>query len=299
MSCKQRSRQLDAWLDYLRYERRLSPNTCSAYLRDLHRLEQSLDDKQRWSDVKESDLRQLMGELKLAGLEARSLHRWLSSIRSFYDFLIRENLCKLNPARSLQAPKRSKPLPKTLDTDQIASLLDVVPDSPLAIRDHAILELFYSAGMRLTELSSLDRSDIDFSSGEAKVTGKGNNERITHVGSKAAESLKRWLKERNALIKDGETALFVSQHGNRLSQRQIQVRIKAWGKKHGLDIPLHPHMLRHSFASHMLESSGELRAVQELLGHSDISTTQIYTHLDFQHLADVYDRAHPRARKKK
>ena len=293
-----RAKDVQAWLNFLRYERRMSPNTCSAYERDIGKLNRELESDDNWSALKERDIRQVLGALRMAGLESRSLHRWLSSVRSFYDFLMLEGKASDNPARSLQAPKRGKPLPKVLDADQLSGMLDVTSDSPLMIRDHAIIELFYSAGMRLSELVGLDLVDLDLPSGEAKVEGKGNKQRMTQVGRKATEALQKWLKMRVALAGVDEQAVFVSKNGNRISRRQVQVRIKEWGKRHGVDIPLHPHMLRHSFASHLLESSGELRAVQELLGHSDISTTQIYTHLDYQHLADVYDRAHPRARKK-
>ena len=289
---------LNAWLDFLRYERQVSPKTCDAYLRDLKKLDKHLEPLDSWSGLKESDIRRVLAVLKLGGLESRSLHRWLSAVRSFYDFLLRKGLVENNPAKLIQAPKHAKPLPKVLDTDQASSILDVASDSPLTIRDHAIIEVLYSSGMRLSELVGLDILDVDRKVGQAVVLGKGDKERITQIGSKARRALEKWLAVRGSLAKDDETALFISKNGKRISQRQVQVRIKEWGKRHGLDMPLHPHMLRHSFASHILESSGDLRAVQELLGHSDISTTQIYTHLDFQHLADVYDKAHPRARKK-
>ena len=293
-----RAGQLNAWLDFLRYERQVSPKTCDAYLRDLKKLDKHLEPLDSWSGLKESDIRRVLAVLKLGGLESRSLHRWLSAVRSFYDFLLRKGLVENNPAKLIQAPKHAKPLPKVLDTDQASSVLDVICDSPLTIRDHAIIEVLYSSGMRLSELVGLDILDVDRKVGQAVVLGKGDKERITQIGSKARRALEKWLAVRGSLAKDDETALFISKNGKRISQRQVQVRIKEWGKRHGLDMPLHPHMLRHSFASHILESSGDLRAVQELLGHSDISTTQIYTHLDFQHLADVYDKAHPRARKK-
>ncbi len=299
-----RAEAIEQWLKSLRHERNVSPHTSSAYRRDLEKLHTALNDSDSgtetpWYQLKEADVRRVMGQLRINGLEARSLHRWLSSVRSFYDYMMREGLSVSNPAQNVQAPKREKPLPRVLDADQVASMLDVVCDAPLDIRDHAILELFYSAGMRLSELTELDMEDIALSSGEARVLGKGRKERVTHIGSKAKASLEKWLKVRSNFVGDDENAVFVSQRGNRISQRQVQARIKAWGKRHGLDMPLHPHMMRHSFASHMLESSGELRSVQEMLGHSDISTTQIYTHLDFQHLASVYDKSHPRARKKK
>lgn len=293
-----RARLLNVWLDFLRYERHVSPKTRDAYLRDLKKLDKHLESSESWSCLKESDIRRVLTVLKQGGLESRSLHRWLSAVRSFYDFLLRKGLVGNNPAKLIQAPKHGKPLPKVLDTDQASSVLDVVSDSPLVIRDHAIIEMLYSSGMRLSELVGLDILDIDRKAGQAVVLGKGDKERITQIGIKARNALDKWLVVRGSLAKEDETALFVSKNGKRISQRQVQVRIKEWGKRHGLDMPLHPHMLRHSFASHILESSGDLRAVQELLGHNDISTTQIYTHLDFQHLADVYDKAHPRARKK-
>ncbi|MCL6272165.1 tyrosine recombinase XerC [Sansalvadorimonas sp. 2012CJ34-2] len=285
------------WLNYLKYERNLSANTCKAYQKDLERLQSHLDDL-TWDQLKESDVRRVLGHLRMGGLGARSLHRWLSSVRSFYDFMMREGFTKDNPAYGLQGPKRDKLLPKAIDADQMASMLDVAGNGPLAARDHAMMELFYSAGLRLSELVGLDLVDLDLAAGEVRVLGKGNKQRIAPVGSKARDALKVWLKARNTLAKENEQAVFVSRNGHRISNRQVQVRVKEWGKRHGVDTPIHPHMLRHSFASHLLESSGELRAVQELLGHSDISTTQVYTHLDFQHLASVYDKAHPRAKKK-
>ena len=298
MSQKKRQEAIGSWLNYLRYERNLSPNTCTAYQRDLDRLCHHLDDDQCWSQLNESDVRRVLGHLRMAGLGARSLHRWLSSVRGFYEFLMREGLSQGNPAHGLQGPKRNQPLPKAIDADQMASMLDVNESDPLSVRDHAMMELFYSAGLRLSELVGLDLVDMDLKAGEVRVVGKGNKQRLAPVGRKAKDAIHRWLDVRSNLVKEGETALFISRNGNRISTRQVQVRIKEWGKKHGISMPIHPHMLRHSFASHLLESSSDLRAVQELLGHSDISTTQVYTHLDFQHLAHVYDKAHPRAKKK-
>ncbi|MTI14426.1 tyrosine recombinase XerC [Sansalvadorimonas verongulae] len=293
-----RAEQLEAWQNNLRHECNVSPHTLSAYLRDLDKLDKHLEPSDTWQSLKTKDISHVLGELHRKGLEARSLHRWLSSVRSFYDFLLRQGLADHNPAKGIQGPQTAKTLPKVLDADQVSGMLDMTCDSPLLIRDHAILELFYSAGIRLSELVGLNVGDVVLNDGQARVLGKGSKERDVLIGSKARQALEKWLTVRSSFANEGETALFVSKNGKRISQRQVQVRIKEWGKRHGLDMPLHPHMLRHSFASHILESSGDLRAVQEMLGHSDISTTQVYTHLDFQHLADVYDKTHPRARKK-
>jgi len=220
-------------------------------------------------------------------------------LRSFYQFLIRKHQLKNNPAIDIRAPKTARTLPDTLDADTLTQLLEIPGDSILAIRDRAIMELFYSSGLRLSELVNLDTCDIDLNENILRATGKGNKTRILPIGRKAAEALNNWLQQRVILAKVEEQALFVSQRGSRISTRSVQQRLNYWRKKQGLEQHIHPHKLRHSFASHILESSGDLRAVQELLGHADISTTQIYTHLDFQHLAKVYDKAHPRARKKK
>jgi integrase/recombinase XerC len=231
------------------------------------------------------------------------LQRALSAIRTFYHFLIRESQAKVNPAIDIATPKTPKKLPNTLDTDQVAQLLDSSTTEWHSVRDHAIMELFYSSGLRLSELVGTDITSIDLDESTVRVLGKGRKERIVPVGLAAITAVQRWLSIRtdlpktNATIQD-DAALFLSENGRRLGQRSVQNRVKAWALARGLPGNLHPHMLRHSFASHILESSRDLRAVQELLGHADISTTQIYTHLDFQHLADVYDKAHPRAQKK-
>ncbi len=291
---------VDAYLSFLRYEKGLAANTCAAYQRDIQKLSLLATGLviEKWPALTAEHLRRCLAALNREGLSPRSLHRWLSAVRQFFDFLMREGICHSNPGLQVQAPKRPKKLPDTLDTDQLAGVLDATPDSPLSIRDHAMMELFYSSGLRLAELVALDLVDLDLDEGVVRVVGKGSKERIVPVGSKARNAIQQWLTVRRDMAQDGENAVFIARGGQRISRRQVQVRVKAWGLQQGLDGNLHPHKLRHSFASHLLESSGELRAVQELLGHSDISTTQIYTHLDFQHLANVYDRAHPRARKK-
>ena len=290
---------LDAFYRYLRNERQLSPRTLEAYRHDLEGLRDFLVERKidRWQALDSPQLRLFVAQRHQAGLSGRSLQRLLSAVRSLYSYLIRERLCKHNPAVDLRAPKSPRKLPKALDADLTSQLLnDNSDDDWLAVRDHAMLELFYSSGLRLSELASLDVLALDSAQGEVRVLGKGNKTRLVPVGRMALEALERWLPVR-MLVAGDNPALFVGKQGRRLSARAIQLRVRAWGVQH-IGQNLHPHMLRHSFASHMLESSGDLRAVQELLGHADISTTQIYTHLDFQHLAQVYDQAHPRAKRK-
>jgi integrase/recombinase XerC len=229
-------------------------------------------------------------------------------LRSFYTFLLRESaaavadgrkpLVRLNPGREVRAPKARRRLPKTLDADQMAHLLEIPATDTLAARDRAIMELFYSSGLRLAELVGLDLTCIDMKAREVRVTGKGGKSRIVPVGRMALAALKTWLKERGGLVRAEEPALFVGRNGRRLGARAVQLRVAHWARRQGLGVPVHPHLFRHSFASHLLESSSELRGVQELLGHANLSTTQIYTHLDFQHLARIYDATHPRARRK-
>ncbi len=293
---------LQQFIDHLAQQRRVSVHTVNNYQRDCQQLlafcqQQNLTS---WQAIKPADLRQFIAQLHRQGLGARTIHRMLSAIRSFYRFLIREQLADHNPAQSVQAPKTEKRLPKTLDVDQMTALLDLTPaDTFVACRDRAIMELFYSSGLRLAELAALDIRDIDFGQQLVQVKeGKGGKDRLLPMGGKAIESLKNWLDKREQQGLIMATALFITQQGRRLGVRSIQQRLAFWGKKHGLSQHVHPHRLRHAFASHMLESSGDLRAVQELLGHADISTTQIYTHVDFQHLAKVYDAAHPRAKKR-
>ncbi|MGM0569784.1 tyrosine recombinase XerC [Marinobacter sp.] len=292
---------VDAFLHYLAAERRHSTHTCSAYQRDLNRLVNWLTDQApplaRWDDLAVADVRRYAATLNREGLAGRSIARALSAIRRFFDYLIREHRLRSNPALDVRAPRSGRRLPVAADADQLGHLLDTSPEDPLEVRDLAMFELFYSSGLRLSELTGLDLRDLDLKTGEVRVLGKGSRERLLPVGRKARQAIRQWLGLRPVLASNGESALFVSQRGTRLSSRSVQQRLDRWGQRCGADQHLHPHLLRHSFASHLLESSGDLRAVQELLGHADIATTQVYTHLDFQHLAQVYDRAHPRARR--
>lgn len=282
------------------HERRASSHTCSAYRRDLTHAAGWLEQRQikNWSRVTSADIRDLLAARHREGLKPASLARLLSSLRSFYVWQMRENQASTNPAVDVRAPKRAATLPETVDVDDLAAMLDVTPEKSIDIRDHALLELFYSAGLRLGEVIALDIGDLDLAGGEARVLGKGARQRAVPVGSRAIEAVKRWLAVRAGWADIDERALFVSQRGTRISRSSVAARMDAWARRHGLPVHLHPHKLRHSFATHMLESSADLRAVQELLGHAHITTTQIYTHLDFAHLARVYDAAHPRARLK-
>ena len=292
---------VDRFLHHLALERRLSPRTIDAYRRDLNDFQQwhqehaPLD----WLRLKQVSIRSYAAQRHQQGLSAKSLQRRLAALRSFYRYLNREGLSTQNPAIGVRAPRVRRKLPTTLDVDQLAQLLELPGDSPLDLRDQAMMELLYSSGLRLAELVAMDLQSLDARDAMVEVTGKGSKTRRLPVGSKALEALERWLLVRPQRAKSEETALFVSQRGTRLSPRSVQSRLALRAREQGAAQHVHPHLLRHSFASHLLESSGDLRAVQELLGHADISTTQIYTHLDFQHLAQVYDQAHPRARKKK
>ena len=292
--------QVDAFLQYLRNERRASPHTINSYGRDLAGL-QSFCDRQRlrsWQDINARHARAYVSHAHRRGLSGKSIQRLLSAVRSFYDFMQREQILSVNPWLGITAPKSPKRLPHTLSVDQAAHLVAIPTADVIALRDRAMLELLYSSGLRLAELVSLDVLDVDLADNVVRVTGKGSKTRVVPVGSQARAALRVWLRARIACITPGESALFVGRSGRRLGARSVQLRVRAWASRRGVGVPVHPHMLRHSFASHLLESSGDLRAVQELLGHADISTTQIYTHLDFQHLAKVYDQAHPRARRK-
>lgn len=283
---------------FLQVEKHFSVHTLSNYRRDLIRFQGFCEKKSllNWTEVQSIDVRQYIATRHRSGISSKTLQRELSSIRSFYQFLLKRQLVEHNPAKQVRAPQQDRKLPKTLDVDQLSGMLDRPADSLLEMRDLAMFELFYSSGLRLSELAALDVTDLDASEGILKVRfGKGGKQRVVPVGSKALRAISEWLELRPSGI---DNALFVSGKGRRLSQRNIQLRLARWCKKVGVAEHVHPHMLRHSFASHLLESSQDIRAVQELLGHSDISSTQIYTHLDFQHLADVYDRAHPRAHKK-
>ena len=291
---------IEQFLHHLNIERRMSPHTISNYRRDLGQARVFFAGHQisQWRKVTTHNLRSLIAARHRAGIGGRSLQRMLSALRSFYNYLLREGMVTSNPAVGIRAPKAPRRLPKTLDVDQTARLLDWESNDPLAIRDRAIMELLYSSGLRLSELLYLELTDLDLKDATVRVTGKGRKTRVVPVGRHARSALQQWLNIRNSLTTQ-ESTLFLNRKGGRLSPRSVQQRIQLWAAKRGLPTRLHPHMLRHSCASHVLESSSDLRAVQELLGHSDIATTQIYTHLDFQHLAKIYDTAHPRARKKK
>ena len=294
-----------AFIDYLRYEKQHSPHTLSAYQRDLARVMQqaTVRDIQEWEKITEKQLKYWLGLWHEDGLSSRSLQRLISSLRRFYQYLLTQGVVSNNPAQLLRAPKTGRPLPVTLDADQVNSLLDdqygQADGDPLKCRDLAILELFYSSGLRLAELAALNIDSFADGFSQVRVLGKRSKERVVPVGSKARQAVQHWLTFRELFVRgESGSALFLSKQGKRISTRQIQNRIKEFAREAGMPVGVHPHMLRHSFASHLLESSGDLRSIQELLGHSDISTTQIYTHLDFQHLAAVYDKAHPRAKKK-
>ncbi len=293
----------DRYLDYIREVRQLSPHTLSNYQRDLDAFVQWSDNRgiTQAGKVQEADIRQWVSHLHRRGLAGSSIQRSLSATRSLFNFLGRENGYPRNPAASVQAPRKPRKLPKTMDADQVDQYLNFEQDSPLASRDSAIAELFYSSGLRLAELVAVNLQDIDHQARLITVTGKGNKTRTVPVGGAALGAIELWLQQRPPIAADPDSAnaLFTSLRGKRISVRNIQDRIKRQGRKAGMSQDVHPHMLRHSFASHMLESSGDLRAVQELLGHANIATTQIYTHLDFQHLAKVYDAAHPRAKRRK
>ena len=291
---------IERFLHHLQTERRLSENTCKHYRRDLAELlgwcqESGIED---WRRLDNGHVRQYAARAHRRGLSGRSIQRRLSALRSFFNYLLREQAVSSNPGLDVRAPRSGRNLPETVSVDDISRLLDArAGDDPLLIRDLAMLELLYSSGLRLAELVSLDLGDIDRDEQSLRVTGKGAKTRVLPIGRQALAALAAWLRVRPAI--PGESAVFTGRTGRRLGARAVQQRIGRLARARGLPGSLHPHTLRHSFASHLLESSGDLRAVQELLGHADISTTQIYTHLDFQHLAQVYDQAHPRARKNK
>ena len=284
----------------LQNERQLSNHTRDNYGRDLtHFL--AYCEKQGLASPVELDsqhIRSFAADCHRKGLAPRSIQRRLSAVRSLFGYLIREGELKQNPASDVRAPKSKKRLPATLDTDTMARLLEFRSDDRLGVRDKAIMELFYSSGLRLAELLGLDVGDLDLRDRTVRVMGKGRKARIVPVGRYAIDALQRWLRERGSLAAPEEQAVFIGIHGTRLGPRIVQRRIARWARLRGLPEHVHPHMFRHSFASHLLESSGDLRAIQELLGHANISTTQVYTHLDFQHLARIYDQAHPRARRR-
>ncbi len=292
-------KQLELFIAYLSNEKRYSQHTIKAYQRDILQYTQWLldqDEQVIFNNSRSQHLQRYAAHQNRQGLSPRSLQRKLSSLRSYFNYLLKNELILSNPALDIHTPKPAKKLPAALDFELINRLLSLPDDSSIALRDKAIMELFYSSGLRLSELSSLDLDSL-LSDNTVQVVGKGNKERRVPIGSYALESIQKWLAVRAESVNVKETALFTSNRGTRLSTRSIQQRINHWQKKLGIEQHIHPHKFRHSFASHILESSGDLRAVQELLGHADISTTQVYTHLDFQHLASVYDQAHPRATK--
>jgi integrase/recombinase XerC len=292
---------IERYLAHLRTERRLSPNTESSYRRDLGALTAFCDVERlaSWTKLDNFHIRTFAAREHRDGLGPRSVQRRLSALRGFFNYLIREKVIEANPAADIRAPKAARRLPKTLDVDQVASLLTRKTADPLSRRDLAMLELLYSSGLRLAELVGLDVGDLDLADRTVRVLGKGSKTRILPVGRQAITTLRAWLSDRATIVKPGVMALFVGQSGRRIGGRAVQQRIRRWAAGSELGVPVHPHLLRHSFATHLLESSRDLRGVQELLGHADISTTQVYTHLDFAHLARVYDEAHPRARRRK
>ena len=300
------SSALDRFIDFLVTEKHYSQHTISAYRRDLDKLQQSClsicenSNNLTLYDIRASMVRDCLHKQRHHGLKPRSLQRWLSSTQTFFKYCKRVGLIEHNPAAGISAPKASKTLPKALDADEVSALVSSESKTLLDVRDIAMLELTYSSGLRLAELIALDIDDIDLRAGDMRVLGKGNKQRDLPIGRQAVKAVNQWLQQRPLCecTEQPTRALFLSQSGKRISRRSVQARFKRMALQKGLSQHLHPHKLRHSFASHILESSGDLRAVQELLGHSDISTTQVYTHLDFQHLAKVYDSAHPRAHKK-
>ncbi|HHJ18711.1 MAG TPA: tyrosine recombinase XerC [Gammaproteobacteria bacterium] len=291
---------IQTFLDYLRHEKRHSPRTVAAYQRDLTSLSQFLmaEGIAGWEHLQAKQLRHYIAHRHARGLNGRSLQRELSATRSFYRYLHRQGKASNHPAQDLQAPRAAQRLPKTMGVDQVSQLLDIKGTDPLTLRDRAVMELFYSSGLRLAEIAALDCQDIDLDAALVNIRkGKGAKARLIPIGRFAITALQDWLKARPGLKNASDAALFLSQRGTRLSHRAIQQRLSDWAKRQGMEQHLHPHRLRHAFATHLLESSGDIRAVQELLGHANIRSTQIYTQLDFQHLANVYDQVHPRARR--
>ena len=292
-------RHLEPFLSHLEIVRHLSPHTIKSYKRDLSSFFSFLKEKKdSWEEIQDHQVREFIASERRRGLNPRSLQRMLSSIRSFFNYLLDEEIIDTNPAADISSPKSAQLLPKALDTDLVKRLLDFKPQGDLEIRDKAMFELLYSSGLRLSELCSLDLDGISIKERSCRVVGKGNKTRDLPIGEKAIQGLRDWLLVRKKISADSNKALFLNKNGKRLSTRSVQLRLERLSKKRGLPM-VNPHMLRHSFASHILESSGDLRAVQEMLGHSDIGTTQIYTKLDFQHLSKVYDEAHPRAKTRK
>ena len=294
--------KVDEYLRVLIEQKHYSEQTRKSYKKQLNTLLEflSAESINRWQHIKTVHIRQLSAKQHRLGKSSKSIALLLSASRSFFQFLILKNILSINPAKNVRPPKGEARLPKTMDVDQVTLLLDNIDSSTaIGVRDKAIAELFYSSGLRLSELVDCNLNDLDEATKMVRVTGKGSKTRIVPVGRKALQAIEIWLKVRNEWLKGVSLdALFISKQKKRLSNRSVQKRLEYWGKRIGLNASLHPHKFRHSCATHVLESSGDIRAVQELLGHADISTTQVYTHLDFQKLAEVYDRAHPRAKKK-
>jgi integrase/recombinase XerC len=292
---------IETYLAFLTHERRLAALTVKHYRRDLALLGTLKPAGTKFiapGDFSQADIRRFAATLHGRGLSPKSLARVLSGWRGYYAFLVHEGRIGANPVDGVRAPKAAKKLPQTLSPEQAIQLVSFSDDSPDGIRDRAVFELLYSSGLRIAEVTGLDRGEIDLTEAEVRVTGKGGKTRIVPVGKHAIDALQRWLAMRGTMTTQDD-ALFVTKKGRRISPRLMQARIKKWAALQGLTVDPHPHMLRHSFASHVLQSSGDLRAVQEMLGHASIASTQVYTHLDFQHLAKVYDTAHPRAKRKK
>ena len=292
--------ELSAFYQYLQSEKRYSDHTLKNYQRDIRGFVSYCEASaiQDWSAIDSQHVRSYIARVHRRGLSGRSIQRCLSALRSLFKFLLRRHVISSNPAVGIAAPRSLRKLPEVLGPDDLDHLMNIDDSDPLAVRDRAMMELLYACGLRLAELVGLDGRDIDWQQQSLKVTGKGRKQRMVPFGRKARQALQNWLKQRERLAAEDEPALFVSRRGRRISAASVQQRLKKWAQIKGLNQRLYPHLMRHSFASHMLESSQDLRAVQELLGHANLSTTQIYTHLDFQHLARVYDAAHPRAKKK-
>ncbi|MCX8711523.1 tyrosine recombinase XerC [Gilliamella sp. B2969] len=289
---------VEQFLNYIKSEKQLSLNTQINYKRQLYALISLAQEIElnKWQDLDSSAVRLLISRSKRTGLQARSLSLRLSALRSFCDWMVKNELIVANPARGVLNPKVGQHLPKNIDIDEINQLLDIEYNDPLSVRDRAMLELMYGSGLRLSELVNLNCRQLNLNDAEIKVMGKGSKERKLPLGRESIKWIKHWLSMRD-FLEPQDDALFISKLGKRISPRNVEKRFAQWGVKQGLSVHVHPHKLRHSFATHMLESSGDLRAVQELLGHADLSTTQVYTHLDFSHLAEVYDSAHPRAKR--
>ena len=291
---------VDAFLRYLKVERQLSPLTLKSYTHQLSALIVLADEMQirDWATLEPAQVRSLAARSRRADLQPASLALRLSALRSFLDWQVSQGALKANPAKGIATPRAPRHLPKNIDVDEVNQLLDIDLNDPLAVRDRAMLEVMYGAGLRLSELVNMDCRHLDLTTGEVWVVGKGSKERRLPIGRMAVQWIEHWLVLRDVFAPQDD-AVFLSSQGKRISVRNVQKRFAGWGVKQGVTSHIHPHKLRHSFATHMLESSGDLRAVQELLGHANLSTTQIYTHLDFQHLASVYDAAHPRAKRGK